>query len=160
MHSLLTSPLAKADSACSISATESRSPANKRKKTPQGCLSSFGSGTRIRTQTYRVRVCCATFTQFRYCFTSVNDFTIKFAICQGVFQKKSGRILFFSKEEGNFLKKESETYQKMSVLVIAEMETSMADTTTTAEVSATIAFSPYGGVQITFPEGCENFPEM
>ena len=26
----------------------------------------FGSGTRIRTQTYRVRVCCATFTQFRY----------------------------------------------------------------------------------------------
>ncbi len=26
----------------------------------------FGSGTRIRTQTYRVRVCCATFTQYRY----------------------------------------------------------------------------------------------
>ena len=26
----------------------------------------YGSGTRIRTQTYRVRVCCATFTQFRY----------------------------------------------------------------------------------------------
>ena len=30
--------------------------------------SSVGSGTRIRTQTYRVRVCCATFTQFRYVF--------------------------------------------------------------------------------------------
>ena len=31
-----------------------------------GSALSFGSGTRIRTQTYRVRVCCATFTQFRF----------------------------------------------------------------------------------------------
>ena len=38
-----------------------------KKCTPQfeGCIF-YGSGTRIRTQTYRVRVCCATFTQFRY----------------------------------------------------------------------------------------------
>ena len=37
-----------------------------KKRTPrfEGCIF-YGSGTRIRTQTYRVRVCCATFTQFR-----------------------------------------------------------------------------------------------
>ncbi len=39
---------------------------SKTKNRPRGSVSCFGSGTRIRTQTYRVRVCCATFTQFRY----------------------------------------------------------------------------------------------
>ena len=38
----------------------------KQKGHPCGVLFVFGSGTRIRTQTSRVRVCCATFTQFRY----------------------------------------------------------------------------------------------
>ena len=37
----------------------------KQKGHHKGVLFVFGSGTRIRTQTYRVRVCCATFTQFR-----------------------------------------------------------------------------------------------
>ena len=48
----------------------SRGSQTKTKRTPIGVLLFFGSGTRIRTQTYRVRVCCATFTQFRYCFNA------------------------------------------------------------------------------------------
>ena len=48
---------------------QSNSSAVKRKEknrpSSDGLFFSFGSGTRIRTQTYRVRVCCATFTQFR-----------------------------------------------------------------------------------------------
>lgn len=40
------------------------------------------------------------------------------------------------------------------------METDIAGTTTIAEVSATVEFTQYEGVQVTFPEGCENFPEM
>ena len=84
-----------------------------KKRTPrfEGCIF-YGSGTRIRTQTYRVRVCCATFTQFRYCFTSVNDFTTKFRVCQGVFQKKSGWISIFSERILPFSKKRRENRKK------------------------------------------------
>ena len=65
MHSLLTSPLAKADYA-RMYATGGRSSAaiEQKKRRPFGCRLFYGSGTRIRTQTYRVRVCCATVTQF------------------------------------------------------------------------------------------------
>ena len=46
----------------------------------------FGSGTRIRTQTYRVRVCCATFTQYRY--ISVPEYCITLPQgCQYFFTK-------------------------------------------------------------------------
>ena len=38
---------------------------NKNKKYSKLCLLYFGCGTRIRTQTKRVRVACATLTQFR-----------------------------------------------------------------------------------------------
>ena len=41
-----------------------------------------------------------------------------------------------------------------------DMETSVAGTTGTVEVTATIEFTQYEGVQVTFPAGYESFPEM
>ena len=59
----------------------------KRKNRPRGSVLSFGCGTRIRTQTNRVRVCSATVTQFRI-FARVYSIT-RFLFCQVFF-------LFFS----------------------------------------------------------------
>ena len=42
----------------------------------------IGWGTRIRTQTYRVRVCCATVTQFPNIFCDTN-YSILYLLCQG-----------------------------------------------------------------------------
>ena len=41
-----------------------------------------------------------------------------------------------------------------------DMETSISGTTVTANVNATVEFTQYEGIQVTFPEGCENFPEI
>ena len=41
-----------------------------------------------------------------------------------------------------------------------DMETSVAGTTGTVEVTATVEFTQYEGVQVTFPAGYESFPEM
>ena len=46
---------------------------NKKRDTAKPCLS--GSGRRIRTLTYGVRVRCATFTQSRYVLTNKNYYT-------------------------------------------------------------------------------------
>ena len=45
-----------------------------------------GSGIGIRTPTYRVRVCCATVTQFRYVFNGLYSITCRW-ICQYLFIK-------------------------------------------------------------------------
>ena len=92
MHSLLTSPLAKADSFSSMSGFVSELQFQNKKPTTRSAFY-FGSGTRIRTQTYRVRVCCATFTQFRYAFYSrLNILTQKNAFVNTFFDK----IVYFS----------------------------------------------------------------
>ena len=49
------------------------------KKQPRINFGAYGCGTRIRTQTYRVRVCCATLTQFRIALILLYT---NFKICQ------------------------------------------------------------------------------
>ena len=41
-----------------------------------------------------------------------------------------------------------------------DMEISIAGTTGTVHTDATVDFTQYEGVKVTFPEGCESFPEM
>ena len=64
-----------------------------------------GSGWRIRTLTYRVRVCCATFTQTRYIRSLVSHEQVllyrKTRICQGFFEKNN--ICRFQPFSGRFL---------------------------------------------------------
>ena len=64
-----------------------------------------GCGTRIRTQTNRVRVCCATFTQTRYIRSLVSHEQVllyrKTRICQGFFEKNN--ICQFQPFSGRFL---------------------------------------------------------
>ena len=60
----------------------------------------FGSGTRIRTQTYRVRVCCATFTQFRY-VSRTDDILSQI----GAFVKRFSKIYYFCFRFGGCMQK-------------------------------------------------------
>ena len=67
-----------------------RSAAKERKNRPVWVGSFFGCGSRIRTQTYRVRVCCATLTQIRkimHPIRCMNYYITKSQFVKGNFEK-------------------------------------------------------------------------